>query len=123
MIPTWVLLTLSYVVWNVGMYLDKNLFGADQRSIDIFYWTNERIFVLLSWIFIYQTLNKSEGWKKYKWVAKVFIPIAALKLTYLLAIIIGWLNPNDLASVLGFIVITALGYIIQRWEKLRRKQY
>lgn len=118
-IPLWLLLAGLYCVWNFSQYLSQSLFSHNQYVIDLVYWFNERIFVVAVWFFIYHTIKKSR-WFEYKWIPITFIWIAILKTIYLAAILGGWIKKNDLAALMAFIFITTTGFILTKWERLRR---
>jgi hypothetical protein len=119
MIPTWLVLVTLYIVWNLCAYLDRTLL-KDRMLVDIVYWLNERVFVIVVWLFIYQQL-KGSVWKRYAWIAKTFIWVATAKLIYLGLILIKWIKPNDGWALMGIGFIIVIGYILTKWERSQQK--
>lgn len=115
MIARWSILICIYVIWNVVAYCSMNIWGWNRQWYDYGYWIGERLFVVT----VFTTLLFYVE-KKYKWVIKTLIGVAIWKLVYLLAVIFGVIQKNDLASLMGIGFILVVAVIIVKWEKLQR---
>lgn len=114
-IPAWQMLAGIYVSWNLFLYTCENWI-RNQTAIDHIYWFYERVFVIVTWICIYQQVKESR-YKHYAWLPKSLIWIAILKYIYLLLVVVNWLPANKMWGLIGFLFVLTLGYIIRKWEK------
>lgn len=114
----WLTLVILYVVWNLTAYLSRELYGTNILLYDYSYWINERVFVVGTWVVIYKMMWPK--WEKYRWIVKSFICVAILKLGYLLAVVSGLIKANYRWEIMGTIFIVTLGFILEKWERLRQ---
>lgn len=93
-----------------------SIWGWNRQWYDYSYWIGERVFVLTAFVVLHFYVEKT-----YKWVIKTLIGVATWKLVYLLAVIFGVIQKNDLASLMGILFILAVAVIIVKWERLQRR--
>lgn len=111
----WVVLVAVYILWNLLAYME---IGNDSFLLDCAYWIGERAFVLVTFILLVRYLQQSR-YKKYVWVAKTLAIFAALKLLYVILVVAGVLQINQLWHLMALIFLTIIGYSARKWERLQ----